>query len=252
MNKRRGQTAAAGGMLLALLAAGGCNTGVTSLGGGSEAGPVVTWQGYIENFHFRTGSDTAELTLKPHPGGALTGHIRFGTEALAPPTNPDVFYPESWSEEAAASFFNPTDGWDVYLPFEGFDFTVLEPELTHDRLRFAIDPRELWQSWCELQSPHPDSAVPGAYMCVYRVGGSNELGGVVKCSEEDPLTHALLPVDCGKRYLCTSVCECTADACSYTVEPKIHFDLLVAGPRADGSVTELRDETHNVHLTTVH
>ena len=247
MNGRRRQRLAAGGMLLGLLAVSGCNTGVTSLGGGSEAGPVVTWQGYIENFQFRSGSDTAELTMEPHPGGALTGHIRFGTDVLPPVTNPDVFYPESGADAAAAPGFQPTDGWDVYLPYEGFDFTVLQPELTADRLRFAIDPREIWQSWCELQSPHPYPSAPSGFRCVYGASTANYTDGT--CSQEDPITHMDVAMDCGRIYLCGSVCECTADACSYTSEPKIYFDLLVAGERADGSVAELRDEMHNVHLT---
>src|SRR5690349_15576045 len=60
-------------------------------GSGGPAGAEV-WKGYFENFQFASSSDHITLTLKPD---GAEGTAFFGDPpALAPPTNPDVGYPD--------------------------------------------------------------------------------------------------------------------------------------------------------------
>ncbi|WP_437325554.1 hypothetical protein [Sorangium sp. So ce381] len=63
-------------------------------------------------------------------------------------------------------------GYNIGLPYEGFDFTMLGAQLTDRRLRFAIDPRELWKRWCELLASNPGS---GSYKCMHN-GGHGKKG----------------------------------------------------------------------------
>jgi hypothetical protein len=124
----------------------------------------------------------------------------------------------------------------------------MKASLDGQRLQFDIAPTEVWKAWCELQTPILDEANPGMiYNCVHNWGFS--FGS--KCSQMDPNTHQEVPIDCGKLALCMAgggVCGCTAQGCTASLEPSVHFDMVVAVPKADGSVAGLDSSVHNVHL----
>jgi hypothetical protein len=133
----------------------------------------------------------------------------------------------------------------VYLPYEGFAYTMLAGDFSDARLVFALDPREVWKAWCELQTPVLWQA-PDIYGCLPNWGFSSD---GTTCSQPDPTTGMDVPVDCGQLALCqmAMVCECTAASCTVTIDPIWTFDLEVAGADADGSVDGGGD-IHNVHL----
>jgi hypothetical protein len=203
----------------------------SSGGEGSDTASLLIahWEGYVENFKFRSGSDVIQIDIDTVEGTSIQGKVRFGTGASLPPAvDPDVGYPET---------VGPEVGYNTGLPYEGFDFTMLNAQLTDRRLRFAIDPRELWKGWCELQASSPG---PGSYNCV--TGGAWEEGS------EGCFANGQ-PVDCGYLTLCESgVCRCQESWCAIEDGVAVAFDFLVDQQRADGSMA-LKSATYNVRLT---
>ncbi|WP_437295611.1 hypothetical protein [Sorangium sp. So ce426] len=206
--------------------------GEASSGGeGSDTASLLIahWEGYVENFKFRAGSDVIQIDIDTVEGTSIQGKVRFGTGASLPPAvDPDVPYPEN------LGLFGD---YNIGLPYEGFDFTMLGAQLTDRRLRFAIDPRELWKGWCELQASSPGS---GSYECVHN-------GGAWEETSEGCFAGGR-PVDCGYLALCESgVCGCREPGCA-AARDVLAFDLLVDQQRADGSIA-FESTTYNVRLT---
>jgi hypothetical protein len=117
------------------------------------------------------------------------------------------------------------------------------------RLQFDVSSNELWKHWCELQTPIADEVNAGLYSCVHNWGGG---GGPDGCWQIDPTTQMNVTVDCGKLSLCSygvGVCSCTAQACVAKLDGDVHFDMMLASPKADGSITGLDAGVHNVHLS---
>ncbi|WP_437595364.1 hypothetical protein [Sorangium sp. So ce590] len=193
---------------------------------------IAHWDGYVENFKFRSGSDVIQIDIDTVEGASIQGKVRFGTGAAIPPAvDPDVGYPTS---------IEPGNYYDTDLPYEGFDFTMLDAQLTDRRLRFAIDPRELWTGWCELQTSYlmqPDS---DAYLCMPNGGWGT---GAAGCTQDGQ------PTDCGYIALCRiGVCDCDASGCTIDVRNTVAFDFVVDQQRADGSIV-FGSTMYNVRLT---
>ncbi|WP_438019783.1 hypothetical protein WMF18_12270 [Sorangium sp. So ce315] len=203
-------------------------------GEGSSAAAllIARWEGYVENFKFRSGSDVIQIDIESVEGESIQGKVRFGAgPSLAPPTDGDVGYPPS---------SDPLPEYDIGLPYEAFDFTILGAQLTDRRLRFSIDPRELWTGWCELQTSYPMSPGSDAYKCMPNTSikwGSDgcELDGQ--------------PVDCGYMNLCRYwVCDCQASGCTVDARGGIDFDFAVDQQEANGSMAH-ETRMFNVRLT---
>lgn len=232
--------------LFALAACGG-NTGNDSAGGGAggvgatggsggsgaAAELVGKWTGYVESYTFADSTDTVTVTIA---NSQLEGSVAFGeAPAPPPPTDPNVGYPPG-----SDAGVGPQQG-----PFVGFAYTIFTPSFDGERLQFDVSPNELWRLWCEMQTPIADEANPGAYGCLPNWGFESGPGG---CFQTNPQTQQKVQVDCGKLVLCSmgSPCKCTAEGCSAALAGAIHFDLSVAVPKADGSVS--LSGVHNVHL----
>ncbi|WP_437585930.1 hypothetical protein [Sorangium sp. So ce1000] len=193
---------------------------------------IAHWEGYVENFKFRSGSDVIQIDIDTVEGASIQGKVRFGTGASVPPAvDPDVGYPTTIEPEAS---------YDIDLPYEGFDFTMLGAELTDRRLRFSIDPRELWKGWCELQTSYLRNPGSNTYSCMpneaWEAGSDGcHLGGQ--------------PVDCGCLALCErAVCDCRESGCTIDARDAVDFDFAVDQQRADGSIVFGRT-IYNVRLT---
>jgi hypothetical protein len=225
-------------------------------------GPSGVYRGYVESFKFPDGSDSVALTLSFASDGTVTGTAYFGNALpLAPPTDPAATYPPGYGE-----MFTGGGGSQV---LEGFTFTVLAGTYSAPRLRFQVQPSELWKRWCELQTkiyPYYNGAVSGCgdllgYSCLPNgsTGGTATGCQVSPCYQSQPI-----PVDCGKLSLCQSglgPCTCTATSCTVQVGPNgsIAFDMQVAGSGSiDGSLTGIYEAGpvnsaghYNVHFTRV-
>jgi hypothetical protein len=200
-----------------------------------------SWSGYVENFAFNDQSDAVTLTFRNAPPG---GQVVFGdSPPLAPPSDPNVGYPGGLQLEP----MHPSTS----APYPGFAFTLMKTSLDGQRLQFDIAPTELWTTWCQLQTPILDEVnADMSYGCVHNWATS--FGGPQGCSQTDPATRQQVPIDCGKLALCqfgSGVCGCTAQGCAVTLVTSVHFDLVMAAAKADGSVKGLDGSLHNVHLT---
>jgi hypothetical protein len=216
----------------------GCSDGSVSLGdapGGQQQvqNTTVVWDGYIENYQLTSGSDAVHIELDISASPVVTGTVLLGSASILPPaSDPDVGYPSGLD----------SNGPPGNRPYEGFEFTATDGDLTQDRLRFTISTREVWAGWCALQTPVlSEGADPPFYACLpnsYSFEGGCVLGGA--------------PVDCGKLYLCnlSRTCDCTVAGCSAAPGEDLSFDLLVDKDEAHGSVTGLSYTTaYNVWLT---
>jgi hypothetical protein len=190
---------------------------------------VAPWEGYVENFQFRSGSDVIRIDITAVQGTTITGTVRFGTGATLPAaTDPLVGYPAGPDYDG---------GYELKLPFEGHDFTMQDAVLTDHRLRFSISPLDLWKGWCEMQTPHVADDSGASYLCSingYTLSGNTCTAGGV-------------PADCGHSLLCqkTQVCACNAAGCAVNVGEKLDFDVAFDAQEATGSVVGLARQPTN-------
>ena len=205
--------------------------------------PIVgRWEGYIENFKLESGSDVLRVAVSSATSAQVCGKVTLGTAAPAVPTDPNVGYPSvPWHQ---VEFDNRT----LHLT-EGFPMTILEGSASSTRLRFAADWRELWKSWCQLQTAFLEP-VSGRYLCVSSTSVTASPDG---CFLPDG-TGEPVRVDCGKVALCIrGACACTQAGCSVQSAPVLSFDFRISGDEASGSaniaVSVPGSGIHNVYLT---
>jgi hypothetical protein len=217
----------------------GCSNGQASLGNAPEVmepepETTLVWDGYIENFQFTSGSDAIHVELDVSASPTVTGTVLFGGAPLLPPvSDPDVGYPSGLDRDG------PPGG----LPYEGFQFTATDGDLTQDRLRFNVSRLEVWAGWCALQTPIlSEGADPPFYGCLINSYTWDDTGCI----------SGNAPIDCGKLYLCnlSRTCECVDTGCTVESGEDLAFDLLLDQDQAHGSVTGLRvNTTYNVWMT---
>lgn len=193
-----------------------------------------TWDGYIESFAFPSGSDRLriEFDSTPAPGGVLTGVVIFGEGAPPPPvTDPSVGYPPG----AGDARFGRVH--------EGFRYRIREATVTSSRVLVTIDLGEVWEVWCQLQTPYPLDEGAESFWCAPNYGSGSSDDGCVLLAPDGPQV-----VDCGWLSLCQgSTCQCTAAGCVANTGNTLRFDFSIAGDRGDGSVRI--GDLYNIHLT---
>jgi hypothetical protein len=191
------------------------------------------------------GSKSLQLTLRTAPDGTVTGTLVFGGGPLLPPaTDPNVGYPPGIADGGIFDLVAV-----AYWSFEHFPFTLLDGSLDGSRLSFAVDMSELWARWCALQT----TIYPLSPAMWVDAGDASEFGtscppggvaylGAGLCPGSDPQPGLVQQVDCAKLTLCHR-CACTLARCwvraAVQAESLLHFDLQLAGSRADGSVLGL-------------
>jgi hypothetical protein len=146
--------------------------------------------------------------------GALRGAITFG-DGTPPATPGDV---------------PPLDDADWFWlcisqrPTDGFEYSVLDAQLSSGRLRFAIAPNELWQPWCESRefgcAHGPCEEFPSCHC------------GDTFCEEQFENQLVLC-----KRALQYSVCECEAGACWAELLERVYVDLVATEQGLEGIIT---------------
>ena len=108
---------------------------------------------------------------------------------------------------------------------DGFKYPVYEARVEAGRIRFGIDPLDLYGAWCALVPPVPNELRPSGYACG-AISGARNYDGLDDCAFQfatsDPMEpYVLVPVDCGIFELCSGggPCTCTASACGPNVIP---------------------------------
>ncbi len=207
-----------------------CVNGDVQLGGADDG--VSEWEGYTVNYEFPSGSDKVVIHFTGKTGDAVTGTMQFGEGPdLPPPTGAKTQYPPG----VTSSFGG--------LPLiEGFEFQLVDATLTSDRLKGKILLSDPWSAWCELQTPHEQSAFPGHYSCVPNM----EMAVI-----DGECVDSGIAFDCNQYWLCDIdyACHCDADKCEAGRTQTAQLDFEIDGDKARGVVTVLGG--NDVRLTRV-
>lgn len=202
--------------------------------------PAQSWTGYIENFKFASGSDAIKLVLTTNTTGQVAGTVTLGNGIAPPPaTDPNVGYPPGMTTTTTMP------NGDL----EGSTYAIKSGTLESNRLRFTIDPIELWTGWCALQPAPTD----GSDMCVPTVWYSFESDVTRTICVLHPTEGTSVPVDCVKWNLCfmRRICKCSPAGCVVNYEGsgyKTSFDVFLSNGTGNGSMTGVFSD-HNVHFT---
>ncbi len=238
----KGQRRVVAVLFAAGLGAGGCESTHFGVGGGAASGlggsgpgpafdpgdagfpgdatglgAATSWTGYVENYHFVSGSDALKLSFAVGADGVVAGTLTLGAGSPPPPaTDPNVGYLPGVQ----------STGFVV----EGFPYTMAGGTLTGSRLRFAIWTPEVWTGWCALQTP-----LPSGGWC-FLSGSYEENANGTSCAEIDP-NGQRIPIDCIRLDLCTSgICTCDDARCVASFRSgKIDFDISLMAAVANGS-----------------
>jgi len=122
-------------------------------GGGGGAGTSAgmsgasgSWTGYVEQYSFRSGSTTLNLTFSTNAQGVAVGTILFGQGVPPPPaTDPTVGYPPDFLAQATADRTLADSPW-FYIA-EGYAYTFDGGMLEGQRLQFTVNLSQLWSDW---------------------------------------------------------------------------------------------------------
>jgi hypothetical protein len=212
---------------------------------GAALGSILgTWTGYVEGYSFRSGSDVVAVTFAVLADGTIGGTVTFGSGSPPLPAT------------SAAEAYPP--GSDVLpsvpFPFEGFAYTAIGLSFDGTRLRLGIVQRELWQSWCALQTSY--SGAPGAPSDCFCLPNWSSMGSTdpnsSACWLTDPNTGDEVQVSCAQTGSCLiyPVCDqCVAGGCSVDMShPDATIDVRLASGQFSGSVTGLPMSPLNVYL----
>jgi hypothetical protein len=164
---------------------------------------AATWEGYAEAFEFDSGSDAIRIVLDENGNGTLSVG---NASSIAPPADPDVGYPLGPNGER-----RPFPQGNLY---SGFSYSVIGARVSEHRLRFEVQPTELFEAWCELQTPVAATYrfPPDRYFCApdTTVFGDDTEG----CVQLDAQGNEV-PIDCNKVGLCFyDICVCDANGCT--------------------------------------
>jgi hypothetical protein len=209
---------------------------------------AAVWQGYVEAYEFRSGSDQVRLVLDEQGNGSIT----FGDgEPLPVPTDPDDAFP----------FDRFDDELGVPNPAEGFPYTVANALVEDERLRTTLSMNDIYSPACAIQTPvavnhqhdaefEPNNqdgwgalypagslARTSAYACVEEVGFHFNQD-YSACYMGTSRT----PISCSRANLCNQLCECSETACTPKLyENPLRFDAALndTGDRLEGTMVGL-------------
>jgi len=163
----------------------------------------------------------------------------------APATDPTVGYPSDFVAQALKhGGASPVSNW--FYMAEGYAYPI-DGRLDAEHLQFSAKLAQLWSDWCVLQQPPGLDFGPCFTAPSGRGYGASYSADLQTCSVTNYVEE--LPVDCGRFLLCkagTSVCSCTASACSPGTGAAI-FDVFVTNGTMSGSV-ESWFGRYNVHF----
>jgi hypothetical protein len=167
---------------------------------------VGVWEGNLVGYVFPSGSTKIVLTFAKSTDGTYVAGIQFGEGPPPPPaTDPSVGYPAG---------VTPATPPEKHFYAEGFDYTANSLTISDSTITFDINLFTLWKDWCSLEPVidwSPD--LPGQFGCVSHWKWTSNPDGT--CTETNPSTGELVPIDCGKLTLCLvdRVCLCKTGGC---------------------------------------
>jgi hypothetical protein len=180
---------------------------------------AANWDGYAEAATFpKGGSDRVRLRLDDTGEGTLeigdAPRVPVPTQAEGGYLLDDVDNKGAGGAGGASGAFR-----------DGFQYPVHQARVEAGRIRFGIDPLDLYGAWCKFVSPVVNETAPSGYACGAS-GGSRSLDKSpneceFQTASGDPTQPNRIPVDCGIYDLCVGpgVCTCTSTACGPHVIP---------------------------------
>jgi len=159
---------------------------------------AAVWEGYVEAYNFRDGSDKIKLTLD----AAGNGTLEIGDSAPLPPLDPDpnVGYPSGTL---------PLGNLEGLVP--GFSYPITPATVELARVRLSVNPLEIESDWCSLQTSYQSAKISAPdggilYRCIPDGSGFGDGTG---CSYNGEA------IDCVKLDACISgYCSCDVRGCS--------------------------------------
>jgi hypothetical protein len=196
-----------------------CQPGASNLQG--------TWGGYVQGPDAGLFPNEGNFKLDLQgDGDALCGNVIFGEPVTLPPvTDPDQGY--------------LVEG-GMYIGLQalkGFAYTLLDIEVSGERVTFGISLAEPYGAWCEQQTPYYDSKWGGGWYCGRNLATFYEGD---RCLQKDVCSEAEYEVACTHHMLCTDLsrpCVCNAEGCNADVQNRgFRFDLRFEASEAEGEL----------------
>jgi hypothetical protein len=186
---------------------------------------AARWDGYVEAFTFRSGTDRVRVAL----AAAGDGLLQAGDgDLLPPPTDPDVGYPPALLDDTLAAF--------TLSLYDRVSYPIVGARVESERIRFEIDGMATYAQWCALQTPVQRYNVDG-YGCTAEasIGNANPDGS---CTTHESAGGPAVPIDCGKLILCNGGCRCDAASCTTEPGPLYRIDAALddTGDHLDGTI----------------
>jgi hypothetical protein len=162
-----------------------------------------SWSGYTEAFTFESAGDSDRIRLLIDEQG--NGSLQVGEGAASVPTF-DIDVPPAgpWS-----AFI---DSFKVNSLVAGYRYTLKDLRVAERRLRFTVDPLELWRPWCQAQIPMDTDVLGRTYSPPFCHLNSYKDFESKTCMDLDSNGNAF-PMDCGAHNLCMVHCVCTQNSC---------------------------------------
>ncbi|HEX5101056.1 MAG TPA: hypothetical protein VFV94_16210 [Polyangiaceae bacterium] len=181
-----------------------------------------TWQGQLEDFYLQRIRPLT-LVINGASSHGMCGSLKWGDgEAPPPATDPSAAYPSPNVYDVMGYGGSPG-----YSPLDGVTYTIVQGAVRDRSVRLSIGPRELWRSWCELQTSYP---IEVGYSCLPYSDVGYSWG-----PEPDGICTA------GKRsfsnfacFICLAgVCECDERSCTASTSDHLELALTLS---SDGRV----------------
>ncbi len=207
-----------------------CSCGDPDPGSASFEG---LWVGELESGSLPSGSTRVALEIeRAEIGEPVVATVVFGDgPPPAEPTDPDVGWPMGVNPQLEA------------VPVaDGYVYRSLDGTRTGDQLQIDVAVTELWQSWCELQTPYPIGGTNEAQCLPNRPWDATPFECLIEGDAENPE----MTVDCLKLTLCrrTRVCTCTTtDGCvPSTTGLTLEVDVTIDGDEALGTIRWVNED----------
>jgi hypothetical protein len=215
----------------------GCSDDPVAIGDGpndidktSLASYAADWDGYVEAYTFRSGSDRVRVSIDQSGEGFL--QVGEG-DALPLPTDPAIGWPP---------MLEPNELFSRFL-YDGVRYPLGSVRIESARIRFEIETHAAFATFCEMQTPVENSFNPGLYGCFETNGYRETTDGGCIVDRPDGSEE---PVDCAKVIICSYAgCACDASSCTSAPGWTIPIDAALddSGDELVGSIvlTEVGD-----------
>jgi hypothetical protein len=197
---------------------------------------VAVWDGYAEGYEFPgDATDRVRITINADGSGTL----RVGEEALLPlASDPNGLFPPTYAFNGEAALVGLRSG---------FEFPLLETEVSEERLKLEVDHSALMESWCALQPSTESGWTCGAFPGYVQLVGDDDgttcfvvqpgvSDGTQDGTSAEPFRTEL---DCDVARQC-NYCSCDNEGCHakpHPGNPGVDAALRDDGDKLDGTLT---------------